>query len=97
MGFVAHFRKLIGRGAIDAVVSFGEPIACGPDIDRKQVAEDCYASVRRMVEAARKGASSAGNHGDVFSPEQKGARQASKMPAPGYASGAGEGIANRAS
>ena len=26
MPFIAHFSRLIGRGGIDAVVSFGEPI-----------------------------------------------------------------------
>ena len=42
MDFVAHFRRIIGRGAIDVVVRFGEPIPFGPETDRKRVAEQCY-------------------------------------------------------
>ena len=97
MGFIAHFRRLIGRGAIDAVVSFGEPIPCGPGVDRKLVADECYNSVRRMVEAARRSASLDGNRGSVFSGGQKGAKQTAKAPPDSYSAGGRERIANRAS
>ena len=36
-------------GAIDATVSFAEPIVLAPGTDRKAVARDCHAAVRRMI------------------------------------------------
>ena len=45
MDFVAHFRRIIARGAVDVVVRFGEPIPFGPQTDRKRVAEQCYEAV----------------------------------------------------
>lgn len=85
MDFIAHFRRLIGHGAIDAVVSFGDPIPCGPGADRKAIAAECYASVRRMVEAARRSASLDRNRGGVFSPPQKDAKGSPEAPAGSYA------------
>jgi 1-acyl-sn-glycerol-3-phosphate acyltransferase len=49
-----HLLRLCVRGAVDAVVSFGEPIHFGAEDDRKEVAEKCHAAVKRMVEDVRR-------------------------------------------
>jgi 1-acyl-sn-glycerol-3-phosphate acyltransferase len=83
MDFVDHFRRLVGRGAMDVVVSFGEPIPFGPGTDRKRVAEQCEAEVRRMVEAIRAGGPSRNlGRGQVFSPSAKDAK--GTVEAPGH-------------
>ncbi|WP_421725461.1 lysophospholipid acyltransferase family protein [Bauldia sp.] len=97
MDFIAHFRNLVEHGAVDAVVSFGEPITFDQTTDRKKVAEECYQAVRRMDEEAKRGASRGGNRGRLFSPKQKPAKEATHTPAPGYPGGRREEIANRAS
>lgn len=94
--FIAHFRRLVGYGGLDAVVSFGQPIPFNPDTDRKKVAEECYASVRAMSAAARGRASRNGHGGRLFSPEQKGAKGTADAPAGGYAV-PGQQVADRAS
>ncbi len=94
MPFIAHFSRLIGRGGIDATVSFGEPIRFTPDTDRKKVAEECYHSVREMDEIAR--TSSYGGKGDrLFSPQRKDDKGTESPPAGEYAGESGEGIVNR--
>lgn len=47
-----HLREVLARGAIDVVVSWGEPIGCGVDADRKAIARDAESAVRRMTSAA---------------------------------------------
>jgi 1-acyl-sn-glycerol-3-phosphate acyltransferase len=85
MDFVDHFRRLVGRGAMDVVVSFGEPIPFGPGTNRKRVAEQCEAEVRRMVEAIRAGEPSRNlGRGQVFSPSAKDAK--GTLEAPGHSS-----------
>jgi 1-acyl-sn-glycerol-3-phosphate acyltransferase len=95
MDFVAHFRRIIGQGAMDVVVSFGEPIPFGPETDRKAVTERCYWSVRRMFEEIRAGRSQNLHPGQVFSPSAKGAKGTAS--APGRYGKAGQEVANRAS
>jgi len=95
--FIAHFRRLVGCGGIDAAVSFGQPIPFGPETDRKKVAEACYASVRAMVEEARGRASRNGHGGRLFSREQKGGKGTADTPAGGYAVPGGEQVVDRAS
>jgi lyso-ornithine lipid O-acyltransferase len=97
MDFIAHFRRLLEWGAIDAVVSFGEPILIGPDTDRKKVAEQCHVAVRKMLESARQQPSWNGSGGRVFSPQQKEAKATANPPAGPYAGPQGEGIVNRPS
>jgi 1-acyl-sn-glycerol-3-phosphate acyltransferase len=80
MDFVAHFRRIIGRGAIDVVVSFGEPIPFGPETDRKRVAEQCFRSVRQMAEDTRTGRSQNFHTGQVFSPPAKEAKGTGGAP-----------------
>lgn len=50
---VPHLRALLGRGGVDVEVHFGEPIAFGPDVDRKTIAREAEERVRRMMLAAR--------------------------------------------
>jgi 1-acyl-sn-glycerol-3-phosphate acyltransferase len=59
MDLAPHLVRLIGIGAIDAVVAFGRPIAFQPDSDRKRVTAEAEAEVRRLVRSIRaKGPSS---------------------------------------
>ena len=51
----SHLWGVVTDGAIDAVVSFGEPIAYGPDSDRKRVTAEAEAAVRAMTAAALAG------------------------------------------
>ena len=74
MDFVGHFRRIVSRGAMDVVVSFGPPIAFGPDTDRKMVAKRCHAEVRRMMDEIRRDPSRNRNPGRVFSPSAKDAK-----------------------
>lgn len=75
MDFVSHFIRMVRRGGMDVVVSFGEPIAFGPGSNRKRVAEQCEAEVRRMIEAIRIGGPSPNhNPAQVFSPTAKDAK-----------------------
>jgi 1-acyl-sn-glycerol-3-phosphate acyltransferase len=73
-----HFVKLVSAGGLDVVVSFGEPIAFGPEDDRKAVADRCFDSVRGMVDGVRRHwPASPDRHGlPVFSPSTKGAKAA---------------------
>jgi 1-acyl-sn-glycerol-3-phosphate acyltransferase len=95
MDFIAHFRRIIGQGAIDAVVSFGEPIRFGPETDRKRVAEQCFTSVRRMIEETRAGRSRNLHPGQVFSPPAKEAKGTDGVP--GRYGEAGQEVAQRVS
>lgn len=96
MDFIAHFRRRIGVGAIDAVVAFGEPITFDPASDRKEVTQRCYHAVREMFTEAYRHASSNGNGERVFSPASKDDKGTEKAPIGGYtAAGSPERIANR--
>lgn len=76
MELAGHFLKLIMTGGLDAVVSFGEPIAFGPGEDRKQVADRCCSAVTAMVDDVRRHwpASPDRHRVPVFSPPAKGAK-----------------------
>ncbi|HVV95380.1 MAG TPA: lysophospholipid acyltransferase family protein [Hyphomicrobiales bacterium] len=50
-----HLWRVLKEGRIDAVVTFGAPIAVGQDDDRKAVAALAEASVRAMTRAAQRG------------------------------------------
>ncbi len=47
-----HLINIIKAGAIDVVVSWGEPSACDLQANRKLIARDAEAAVRRMTRAA---------------------------------------------
>lgn len=81
MDFVSHFLRLVGRGGMDVVVCFGEPIPFGPGTDRKRVAAACHAEVCRMIEAVRAGGPSRNLvAARVFSPSAKDAKGTGDAP-----------------
>lgn len=55
MSLTAHLKQVLREGAIDVVVSFGEPLEAEPGIDRKQLASFTEDAVRRMTIAALSG------------------------------------------
>jgi 1-acyl-sn-glycerol-3-phosphate acyltransferase len=54
-----HLRGVVQRGALDAVVSWGEPIAFAAGSDRKAFARTLEAEVRRLTTAALRGRAAA--------------------------------------
>jgi 1-acyl-sn-glycerol-3-phosphate acyltransferase len=50
-----HLRQLLSAGSFDVSVLFGEPIAYGPATDRKAVAAEAEARVRRLFAAELRG------------------------------------------
>lgn len=50
-----HLRNIVRCGALDAVVSWGEPIAFDASSDRKIFARTLEAEVRRLTTAALRG------------------------------------------
>jgi 1-acyl-sn-glycerol-3-phosphate acyltransferase len=56
-----HLFGVIAAGAVDVTVSWGEPIATDISADRKQIARDAEAAVRRMSARALRGAPISGN------------------------------------
>jgi 1-acyl-sn-glycerol-3-phosphate acyltransferase len=50
--FFPHFAAFIKRGVVDVAVSFGEEVAADASADRKAVARELEAVVRRMTAAA---------------------------------------------
>ena len=52
MDLVPHLFGVIANGAVDVTVSWGEPVAYDMSADRKQIARDAEASVRRMTSLA---------------------------------------------
>ena len=55
MSLLPHLRRLVARGAVDAVVSWGEPIAIDEFSDRKTVARRMEGEVRMLTIAALRG------------------------------------------
>jgi 1-acyl-sn-glycerol-3-phosphate acyltransferase len=55
LDFLPHIRKLIARGVIDAVVSYGAPLEANADDDRKAMTKTLEADVRRLANAALRG------------------------------------------
>jgi 1-acyl-sn-glycerol-3-phosphate acyltransferase len=49
-----HFIGILQAGAVDVTVSWGTPVATDLAADRKQIARDAEAAVRRMTAAARR-------------------------------------------
>ncbi|MDR3465681.1 MAG: lysophospholipid acyltransferase family protein [Xanthobacteraceae bacterium] len=52
MDLVPHMLGIFLSGAVDVTVSWGEPVAYDMSADRKRIARDAEASVRRMTAAA---------------------------------------------
>jgi 1-acyl-sn-glycerol-3-phosphate acyltransferase len=55
LDFLPHIRKLIARGVIDAVVSYGAPLEANAADDRKAMTKTLEADVRRLANAALRG------------------------------------------
>jgi 1-acyl-sn-glycerol-3-phosphate acyltransferase len=55
LDFVPHIRTFIERGAVDAVVSYGEPAPADSNIDRKAITKQLESTVRRLSTAALRG------------------------------------------
>jgi 1-acyl-sn-glycerol-3-phosphate acyltransferase len=51
LDFMPHIRTFIARGAVDAVISYGEPIAAVGAIDRKAMTKQLENAVRRLTTA----------------------------------------------
>lgn len=52
MDLVPHLLGVLASGAVDVTVSWGEPIVYDIDADRKRIAREAEASVRRMTARA---------------------------------------------
>jgi 1-acyl-sn-glycerol-3-phosphate acyltransferase len=55
MNLPSHIKRVLREGAIDLVVTFGQPIQVGPGADRKSLAHSAETAVRRMTSAALAG------------------------------------------
>lgn len=51
-----HLRGVLARGTVDVVVSWGEPILCEANADRKAITREAEVAVRRMTSAALRAA-----------------------------------------
>lgn len=54
MDLLPHLANAVRAGAVDAAVVWGEPIAIGPDSDRKRLAATLETEVRRLAARARR-------------------------------------------
>jgi 1-acyl-sn-glycerol-3-phosphate acyltransferase len=99
MKLIRHFAGATGRGGLDVIVSFGEPIAFGAGEDRKKVAEECFNSVRRMIDEVRRQPLPAGRKGRrrLFSGSAKGAKGTADIQPGSRADRPGESIISRIS
>ena len=55
MDLIPHLSEIGRRGALDVVMTWGEPIAYSGDIDRKALARTLETSVRQLTVAALRG------------------------------------------
>ena len=55
LDFMPHIKAFIEQGAVDAVVSYGEPVAADGDTDRKAMTKRLEGAVRRLFAAALRG------------------------------------------
>jgi 1-acyl-sn-glycerol-3-phosphate acyltransferase len=55
MDLIPHLSEIVRRGALDVVMTWGEPIAYSGEIDRKVLARTLETSVRRLTVAALRG------------------------------------------
>jgi 1-acyl-sn-glycerol-3-phosphate acyltransferase len=57
LDFMPHFKNFCARGAVDAVVSYGEPFAADTLPDRKAMAKRLESDVRALNAATLRGSS----------------------------------------
>ena len=55
LDFMPHIKEFIERGAVDAVVSYGEPMAADGEADRKAMAKTLEGAVRAITAATLRG------------------------------------------
>ena len=55
LDFLPHIKALIARGAIDAVVSYGDPVAADGTADRKVMTKSLEGAVRTITTATLRG------------------------------------------
>jgi 1-acyl-sn-glycerol-3-phosphate acyltransferase len=55
LDFIPHIKKFIERGAVDAVVSYAEPVAGDGEADRKAMAKTLEGTVRSITAATLRG------------------------------------------
>jgi 1-acyl-sn-glycerol-3-phosphate acyltransferase len=55
LDFMPHIKRFIERGAVDAVVSFGEPVPVDTTTDRKALTRRLEGAVRRLVSTVLRG------------------------------------------
>ncbi|MFZ0846702.1 MAG: lysophospholipid acyltransferase family protein [Pseudolabrys sp.] len=57
LDFMPHIKAFLARGAIDAVVSYGEPVAADGSADRKAMTKSLEGAVRAITSATLRGRS----------------------------------------
>ena len=57
LDFLPHIKTFIEQGAVDAVVSYGEPIHADVEVDRKAMTKRLESSVRGLLSSALRGRS----------------------------------------
>jgi len=55
LDFMPHIKALIERGAVDAVVSYGEPVPADGGVSRKELTRRLETEVRRMTSTVLRG------------------------------------------
>ncbi len=55
LDFIPHIKEFIARGAVDAVVSYGEPVPADGEADRKTMTRALEGAVRRLTVATLSG------------------------------------------
>jgi lyso-ornithine lipid O-acyltransferase len=55
LDFMPHIKTFIERGAVDAVVSYGAPVAAGAEADRKAMAKTLEGAVRAITATTLRG------------------------------------------
>ncbi len=55
LDFLPHIKAFIAKGAVDAVVSYGEPVPADGGVDRKVLTRRLEADVRRLMAEALRG------------------------------------------
>jgi hypothetical protein len=55
LDFMPHIKAFIERGAIDAVVSYGDPVAADGTADRKAMTKSLEGAVRKITAATLHG------------------------------------------
>jgi 1-acyl-sn-glycerol-3-phosphate acyltransferase len=55
LDFMPHFKAFIERGAVDALVNYGDPVPADRDIDRKAMSKRLEGTVRELLVTALRG------------------------------------------